>query len=167
MATRMTGFNELASRMNRLSANIQREVKETVEFYAGEIEVEAIRNAPGPGSQVSTQQGTEPLSQIVNGRGWTPVSQAIGYSIGNQGYSAEIFIERSAGDVAIWIEMGTGQDATRYLATVPPEWASEARKYYINGRGTILAKPYLLPAFLRNKPLMIQELKNILRNATL
>lgn len=167
MATQVNGFADFANRMQRMSQKVQTEVKEAIEFYAGEIELEAIRNAPGGGDQIATQRGSEALASIVNGRGWTPVSQAIGYKVTNNGFSAEIFVEKSAGDVAIWVEMGTGQDAKRYLATVPPEWAAEARRYYINGRGTILARPYLLPAFLRNKTLMIEELKDILKNATL
>lgn len=165
MATNVNGFADFANRMARMSATVQREVKETVEHFAGEIELEAIRNAPGGGAQIATQHGSQSLTSIVNGRGWTPISQAIGYKVENNGYSAEIFVEKSAGEVAVWVEMGCGQDAERYLATVPPEWREEARKYIITGRGTILARPYLLPAFMRNKPLFIQEIKDILKNA--
>lgn len=164
MTVRLSNFNELTNRLRRMSSAFQQEAKEIIEFRAGEIEVEAIRDAPGPGSSVATHYGSETLSDIVNGRGWTPISQAIGYSIINQGYTAIIFVERSAGDVAAWVEFGTGQSARRYLVTVPPEWRALAQEYYINGQGSILANPYLLPAFQKQQILMIDDLRAALRN---
>ena len=158
-------FNEVAQRLNAMSENVQQKVKEAVEFYAGEIEMEAIRNAPGPGDNIATQRGTQNLRDIKPDKGWAPVSQAIGYQIDSTGYKATVFVERSAGEVAAWIEFGTGQSARSYLASVPPEWKALAAKFYINGRGTILAQPYFLPAFLRNQILFVNELKDILRSA--
>lgn len=158
------GFNELAARLNSMSTKFQNEVKGIVEFNAGQIEIEAIAEAPGPGDLIGTEDGFEYQDMIENGRNWTPISQAIGYSIDSTGYKATIFVEKSAGEIAAWVEFGTGQSAKTYLATVPAEWKAEAQKYYINGKGTILAKPYLLPAFLKYQIQMQKELKAALKS---
>jgi len=167
MSIKLTGFSEMSFRIRNLSDKVAKDVKGIIEFYAGEIEMDAIRNAPGPGSLVATEHGSEALTDIVNSRGWTPISQAIGYSLQNNGYKAIIYVESSAGDVAAWIEFGTGQSARSYLATVPAEWRELAQTYYINGRGTIIANPYLLPAFMKYQILCIKELKDLLRGISL
>lgn len=152
-------FKEFSDRLNKMSKDFQQEVKEITEFNLGEIELQAIRDAPGGGDQIRTQFGSESQSDIARGRSWTPISQAIGYSIDSSGYKGSVYVERSAGEIAAWVEFGTGQSASSYLATVPPEWKSLAQLYYINGKGTIIAQPYLLPAFLKYKIEYVKELK--------
>lgn len=160
-------FKEFSDKLNKLSKDFQQEVKEITEFNLGEIELQAIRDAPGGGDQIKTQNGTESQTQIARGRSWTPISQAIGYSIDSSGYKGSVYVERSAGEIAAWVEFGTGQSASSYLATVPPEWKSLAQLYYINGKGTIVAQPYLLPAFLKYKLEYVKELKAALNRLSL
>lgn len=152
-------FKEFSDRLNKMSKDFQQEVKEITEFNLGEIELQAIRDAPGGGDQIRTQFGSESQSDIARGRNWTPISQAIGYSIDSSGYKGSVYVDSSAGEIAAYCEFGTGQSATSYLATVPPEWKSLAQLYYINGKGTIIAQPYLLPAFLKYKIEYVKELK--------
>jgi len=149
--------------LNRLSQAVQLRVKEIVEVNTGDLEMEAIRNAPGPGERIQTEHGAVSESDIRNGR-WTPISQAIGYRISNSGYTGRVFVERSAGDIAAWVEFGTGQSAARYLSTVPARWREIARRYYINGRGTIIGRPFLLPAFMKYSVIFQKELKEVFRN---
>ena len=163
----IVGFKEFADKLNKLSKDFQQEVKEITEFNLGEIELQAIRDAPGGGDQIRTQFGSESQSDIARGRNWTPISQAIGYSIDSSGYKGSVYVERSAGEIAAWVEFGTGQSASNYLATVPPEWKSLAQLYYINGKGTIIAQPYLLPAFLKYKIEYVKELKAALNRLSL
>lgn len=169
MANNVRGFNELAARLNSMSAKFQNEVKEIVEFNAGQIERQAIADAPGPGDRIKVEGGSIRQDQIADKRrgSFTPISQAIGYSIDQTGYKATIFVERSAGDIAIYTEMGTGQSAKTYLADKPPEWKAYAMLYYVNGKGTIIAQPYLLPAFLKYQIQMQKELKAALKNLKL
>lgn len=152
-------FKQFADKLNKLSKDFQQEVKEITEFNLGEIELQAIRYAPGGGDMIKTENGSESQSDIARGRSWIPISQAIGYSIDSSGYKGSVYVERSAGEIAAWVEFGTGQSASNYLATVPPEWKSLAQLYYINGKGTIIAQPYLLPAFLKYKIEYVKELK--------
>lgn len=162
-------FKEFSDTINKMSKDFQQEVKEITEFNLGDIELAAIRDAPASGDQIRTEFGTEIYDKILQDRGrkWTPVSQAIGYSIDSSGYKGSVYVERSAGDPAIWIEMGTGQDASNYLSTVPPEYAAIAARFYRNGKGTILHAPYLLPNFMKQKLEYVKDLKKALEKLKL
>lgn len=157
------GLNNVLASIKKFEDAISQEVKEQVEFHTGEIEIAAIRNAPGPGDEIRTEGGSQSQQDIARGRGWTPINQAIGYNISDGGFKGTVFVERSAGEVAVWVEMGTGQSAKSYLSTVDPEWRSLAQKYYINGRGTIINQPYLYPAYLKGRIDFINDLKQALK----
>lgn len=165
--TKITGFDQLVKSLNAASKDVQDEVKGITGFYLTEIELEAIREAPGPGQSIAAEHGPESQVDIARNRGWTPISQAIGKTIDPSGYKGSVFVESSAGAIAAWVEFGTGQSAKSYLMTVPAEWRALAQKYYINGKGSILAKPYLLPAFLKYQILYVNELKQVLKNIKL
>lgn len=167
MTRHFDNFAQLSASIARTSHAFQEEVKGLIEYHVGEIEIEAIRAAPGPGSNIATEHGPESLADIDKGKSWTPISQAIGYTIDPKGYSGQVFVEKSAGEVAVWVEMGTGQSARSYLATVPAEWRDIAQKYYINGKGTILNQPYILPAFLKHQIECVNDLKKALKDMTL
>lgn len=167
MARTFRSLAELSNRLKEVQRETTQKVKEIVEYNTGEIELQAIREAPGPGDNAQTQYGSESITDIVNGRGWTPISQAIGYRLENQGLKGIVFVEQSAGPIAAWIEFGTGQSARSYLATVPPEWRALAQKYYINGKGTIIANPYLLPAFMKYQIEFKKDLEEMAKNITL
>lgn len=157
-------FSQFAGKLRSAALNFDKEVKEIVELNTGDMEIEAIRNAPGGGDLIRTQHGSENQQDIARGRSWVPISQAIGYKITNNGFTGTVFVERSAGELAAYVEFGTGQSATTYLATVPPEWKAVAQRYYINGRGTIINQPYMLPAFIKYKEQFVKDLKAAIAN---
>lgn len=169
MASQVRGFSEMVARLNSYSTNVQQEVKELTEYYLGEIETQAIAAAPSGGDKIMTQYG--PISQDKIGdkrRGsFVPVNQAIGISLDRSGYKGSVYVERAAGEISVYVEMGTGQSAKSYLATVPAYWKSIAQLYYINGQGSIIAQPYLLPAFLKNSILYKKELKDVFKRVRL
>jgi len=163
MATNQN-FTQFATKLRAAADKFETDVKEAVEFNIGEMELQAIRDAPGGGDQIRTQFGSESQSDIANGRNWTPISQAIGYTLTNNGLRATLYVEKSAGPIAAWVEFGTGQSAQSYLATVPQEWRATAQRYYINGKGTIINQPYVLPAFMKYKEEFIKDLKKVVNN---
>lgn len=168
MATNLRSFAELVASINKYSAEVQEETKEIIAFHTSEMELEARRDAPGPGEMIGTENGPESEAIVRQSKsarpGTVPISQAIGSIDDASGYKGTVFVERSAGPIAAWVEFGTGQSAAYYLTTVPPEWKALAQKYYINGKGTILAKPYLLPAFFKHNVLVVKELKEMLKD---
>lgn len=161
---RNQNFSQFASSLRAAAAKFEKDVKEVVEFNIGEMELESIRLAPGGGDMIATQNGPESQQDIARGRSWVPISQAIGYKLTNNGFTGTLYVEKSAGPIAAWIEFGTGQSAQSYLATVPPEWKALAQRYYINGKGTIINSPYILPSFMKHKEEFIKDLKNVIAN---
>jgi len=141
------GLESIESAFKRLESVITEEVKEIIEFTIGNIAMEAQRNAPGSGDMVELTKGSIAYDKITQKKGWISINQAIGYKMAPNGESGEVFIDESAGDIAAWIEFGTGQSAKSYLATVPEEWREIASRYYVNGKGRIVNKPFLLPAY--------------------
>jgi len=169
MASRVTGFNEMVARLNSYSTSVQQEVKEILEYNLGELEIEAIANAPSGGDPIATEHG--PINQEIiadKRRGsFVPINQAIGYEIDRSGYKGSVYVEKAAGDIAAYVEFGTGQSAATYLATVPQYWRAQARLFYVNGKGQILARPFLYPAFAKYSLQFKKELKEVFKQVRL
>ena len=161
-----SNFSQFAKDLQRKSDAFVREVKEIVELNTGDLEMEAIRNAPGGGDLIRTEFGTQTQDEIRGQRNWSPISQSIGYQIVDGGLKGIVYVERSAGEVAAWVEFGTGQSAKTYLATVPPEWREEAAKYIRTKKGTIINQPYLFPAFMKYKEQFLKDLKQTIKEFT-
>lgn len=158
-------FSQFATKLRAAATAFEKEVKEVVELNTGDMEMEAIKNAPGGGDLIRTQHGSENQQDIARGRSWVPISQAIGYKLSNNGFTGTVFVERSAGELAAWVEFSTGQDAARYLSTVPVEWRAVAAKFYRNGKGSIIGQPYMLPAFMKYKEQFVKDLKAAIQNS--
>lgn len=162
--SKVKGLGELIDKLIKADKRFEQEVKEIVAFNTGEMELEAIRLAPSPGEDILTQFGTESQIDIARGRGWRPISQEIGSFESKDGLSGTVFVNDGAGLIAAYCEFGTGQSAKSYLATVPKEWRDIASKFYINGKGTIIAQPYLLPAWYKQKIVFLKELEALVKN---
>lgn len=158
----INGFDSVTKRLLELQKEFIQEVKSIVEINVGDMEMQATRDAPGPGDMIRTQKGAINQNQISpNRRGQTSISQGIGYKLTNNGLTGTVFVERSVGDIAAYVEFGTGQDAASYLATVEPEYREQARAFYVNGKGTIIGKPYLYPAYLKYRQQFVNDLKEL------
>lgn len=166
MAKQFKSFEDMGASFMRTAEAFEEDVKGVVEINTGDMELEAIKNSPGPGQPISTEKGTETQSKIARGRNWTPISQAIGYTIDPTGLRGTVFVEKSAGELAIYVEFGTGQSAKTYLSTVPDEFKAVAARYYINGKGSIVNRPYLLPAYFKYSVLFQKEMKELVKNIT-
>lgn len=166
MASRVNGFNEMVARLNSYSTNVQQEVKGLVDYHLGEIEIEATALAPG--NTIQTEGEPIPLRSISTKRqGNLAINQNIGYYVETSGYKGTVFVEKSVGAIAAYTEYGTGQSAATYLATVPQYWRAEARRWYVNGLGTITAQPYMLPAFLKGSIAFQKDLKKVFKQVRL
>jgi hypothetical protein len=156
-------FRNLGARLRALEDKVTTETKEIVEYWTGEIEVAAFRDAPGGGDRIATEHGTIGYEDVSDKRrGQTPIAQAIGYVISPDGLTGTVYVDASAGDIAAYVEFGTGQSAATYLATVPESWRKVAEKYIINKKGTILEKSYLLSNILKYEPKFIEDLKKLM-----
>lgn len=157
-------MSEFARLIAPLGEKMKDEVSALIGLTASDITLEAIRNAPGPGDPIATEHGNESQQDIARDRAWVPISQAIAFEHEASGLSALVYVERAAGELAVYVEVGTGQSARSYLATLPPEWQAAARKFYINGQGTIINKPYMYPAIQKYEKIFIDELKELVKD---
>ena len=63
--------------------------------------------------------------------------------------------------MAAYIEFGTGLSAQEILAPYP-QWVKDiAMKFYVNGLGTLVGKPYLYNNFLRHEATFRKKLKEL------
>lgn len=156
------GTDDIVSRLMSMSKEFETEVKEILELNIGDLETAAISAAPGGGDLIRTERGAIRQDQISSKRrGQTTISQGIGYEITPDGLTGRVFVEKSVGDIAAYVEFGTGQSASTYLAGVEPEWREQAKRFYVNGKGTIINQPYLYPAYLKYRAKFVQDLKQL------
>lgn len=147
------------SALQKYTKEVQEDIKDAVEETTLQIERQAIDNAPAAGELVKTRYGTQRIN--------TGINQYIFSRILNNGFSGEIGIEGSATPLAIYLEFGTGSSAAGYVPTLDPEFQTIARRYYINGKGTLIVHPYLLPAYFEHAPKLINKIRKILKSKKL
>lgn len=151
------GVQTTLAELNRLQGEAALRVKDAVEDATLDIETEAIRNAPSAGDKLKTTYGTQDNQIGIN--------QFISHEFSNEGFTGKVFIDQRATKLAIYIEFGTGQDAAGYVPTLPKEFQEFARKFYVNGKGTLLKQPFLLPAYFKHAPGVVEEIKKALQGA--
>lgn len=162
------GLDALLKGLDRASLAFQQGVKDIISINIGDIELQAIRDAPDGGSSIKTETGSISQESINEKyKGGASISGAITSEIAPDGFSGRVILDDSAGKIGIFVEMGTGQSAKLYLADKSPEWKAYAMRFYINGKGTIINQPFLLPAFMKYQIQTIKELKAALKNIKL
>lgn len=134
----ISGMDGLKKKLSSLSAKVQSEVKLQVLDSSTAIQMNAISAAP---SGLKGRIDSAPL---------------------NNGFAAEIGVQSST-NIPVYVEFGTGASAADYVPTLPKEIQEYARQFYVNGQGTMMKQPYLIPAFLRESPIFIKELETILK----
>lgn len=141
--------------LKQQSQAIQNEVRDSVEDAVNNIYLEAREKAPKPGN-VKTTYGTQ-VSQ-------TDIAQFIFQDMKPAKFQGSVYVETKASLMAAYFEFGTGNDSANYVPTLPPEWQEVARRYYVNGKGTLLKQPFLLPAYFRERKEFMEALKKIVEN---
>jgi hypothetical protein len=134
----ITGMPALKKKLSSMNANVQKEIKLQVLDSSTMIQMNAINAAPAG----------------LKGR--------IDSTPKNNGFAAEVGVQSST-NIPVYVEFGTGESAAAYVPTLPQEIQEYARQFYVNGQGTLIKQPYLIPAFLRESPIFIKELENILK----
>lgn len=150
------GLNETLRSIRNASEALIDDVQDIVEEYTQKIYREAQRLAPGPGDSLKTTYGTQKTN--------TDISGFLGFDFSPDKFKGRVFIEKGASELAIYLEFGTGSSAAGYVPTLEPEFQAIAQKYYINGKGTLIKHPFLLPAYFNNQKPFIQALISTLKS---
>lgn len=68
-------------------------------------------------------------------------------------------------EFAAHMEFGTGKSAATYIPShLPQEWDEYAYTFYVTGKGTRKASPYLFPAFEAERVELIKKIKESFKN---
>ena len=153
------GLQTTLKALRTYSTTVQEKVKDSVEQVTIDIEREAMRKAPASKKPIKTKYGFQ--------KNTTGINQYIYSKIKNNGFTGEVGVEAGASKMAAYLEFGTGSSAAVYVPSLPVEWQQIARTYYINGKGTILAQPFLLPSYFEKAPNLNKKIRAILKNTKL
>lgn len=155
------GLQLTVTALKRYSKELQEDVKDAVEETTLLIQREAIMKAPAAGDQLKTTYGFQKNS--------TGINQLIfaSFPVSSKGFTGEVSISDTAGNLPVFVELGTGLSAAQYVPTLPKEWQEVARRYYVNGKGTLIKQPFLLPSFFEQAPKLIDKIRTILKNKKL
>src|ERR1043165_8839241 len=58
---------------------------------------------------------------------------------------------------AAYVEFGTGVFAAAYVPSLPAPLQEYAKTFFVNGKGRVPARPFLIPAIEANVPLLIDN----------
>jgi len=154
------GVSQAAAFFQTYSLQVQEDVKTEIELTTYNIERKAIALAPSAGENLPltsssgrTQANNTNLASFIHGK------------ILPDGYTGEVDVDAQAGNFAAYVEFGTGDSAAQYVPTLPSEWQQVARRYYINGKGRLIKKPFLLPAFFEYSAKLPEAIRKILFDA--
>jgi len=111
----VTNLKELQGKMQKMSEDAQRKLKDEMNRFADNTVTEAKRLAP-------VDEGL--LRNSISANKVTAISKNM---------VVEVIV---AADYAAYVEFGTRKFAAAYVATLPPEWQEFAAKYKGKGGGT-------------------------------
>lgn len=145
------GLQQTLRGLAKMNELIQDDIKDIIEDGVQTIYKEARKLAPGPGDPIKLENGTLPNTGGI--------SQFIDFVIQNKGFSGQVFIEQRASLMAIYCEFGTGASASSYLRNLPADIQAIAMTFFIDGKGRIIAQPFLLPAFFSARTKILKAMK--------
>lgn len=128
------GMTQLRKTLQSLPDQVDAMVKKTLMDFAQRIFNEAMSNLPA---------------------GATAIRSTYRIETRNGGMSVSIITDN---EIAAYIEFGTGRYAASYLSGQPQEVKDEAIKFFVNGEGTMQARPYLFPAYYKYREALLIEL---------
>jgi hypothetical protein len=147
MAVTVKGLDAALKDLDKQEDIVIEAVKDILARTATDIEIEAIRNAPSTwnGLPLNIKQRIDKVVE-ENGLAWR-----VGVQSGDPVFEIEA-----------WLEFGTGLSAREILSN--PQYTQEvrdiARRFYRNGQGRIIGRPYLMPAFFRNTANLVTDIEN-------
>ena len=135
---KIRGITSVTARFQRLSKQAELQVKSSVVRNTDQIYAEAVANVPV-------------LDGYLRGSGNT--SYQDGQLTGIVAFGG------NAAPYAPYVEFGTGSGVV-----IPQGFNAFAMQFYVNGKGTMKAQPYLIPAYLKYKKVFLNDMRKIAKN---
>ena len=135
---KIRGITSVTARFQRLSKQAELQVKSSVVRNTDQIYAEAVANVPV-------------LDGYLRGSGNTSYQD-------NQ-LTGIVSFGGNAAPYAPYVEFGTGSGVV-----IPQGFNAFAMQFYVNGKGTMKAQPFLIPAYLKYKKVFLNDMKRIAKN---
>ena len=135
---KIRGTSQVLNRLKSISKEAELGVKSSVVRNTDQIYAEAVANVPV-------------LDGYLRGSGNTSYSS-------NQ-LTGTVSFGGQAAPYAPYVEFGTGSGVV-----IPQGFNDFAMQFYVNGKGTMKAQPYLIPAYLKYKKVFLNDLRKIAKN---
>jgi hypothetical protein len=157
MSVTIKGFDKTLADLDKKGEAIVNAVKNTLASTATDIEFQASINAP-----TSYQIGDATINLSF-------IQQKINKKVFDNGlyWNIGLDVPSNGEQWEAWMEFGTGLSARDILSN--PQYSQEvrdiARRFYRNGKGRIIGKPYLMPAFYRNTANLVDDMVKEINDA--
>ena len=135
---KIRGITSVTARFQRLSKQAELQVKSSVVRNTDQIYAEAVANVPV-------------LDGYLRGSGNTSYQD-------NQ-LTGIVAFGGNAAPYAPYVEFGTGSGVV-----IPQGFNDFAMQFYVNGKGTMKAQPYLIPAFIKYRKVFLSDMRKIAKN---
>jgi len=135
---KIRGITSVTARFKRLSKQAELQAKSSVVRNTDQIYAQAVSNVPV-------------LDGYLRGSGNT--SYQDGQLTGIVAFGG------NAAPYAPYVEFGTGSGVV-----IPQGFNAFAMQFYVNGKGTMKAQPFLIPAYLKYRKVFLSDMRKIAKN---
>ncbi len=134
---KIRGIKTVTARFQRLSKQADLQVKSSIQRNTDQIFAEALSAVPVRDNH---------LKSSGNANTQNP-------------YLGIVAFGGTPAPYAPYVEFGTGSGVV-----IPQGFNAFAMQYYVNGKGTMKAQPYLIPAFIKYRKIFLKDMKQIAKN---
>jgi hypothetical protein len=151
MAVKINGLENAIQYLEKKGQDIVETVKFKLSDVATQMEAQATASAP---SVYKIGNEVIDLKFIKQKIGKKVIQNGLGYNVG-------LDVPNKGEQWEAWMEFGTGLSAQEILSgsQYTPEMKAQARIFFRNGKGRIIGKPYLYPAFFKNTVNLVDEME--------
>ena len=137
MGVKIKGTSRVLNRLKNVSRETDLAVKSAIQRNTDQIFAEALSAVPVQDSH---------LRGSGNANTQNP-------------YVGIVAFGGSPAPYAPYVEFGTGINVS-----IPEGFGAYAMQFYVNGKGTMKAQPYLIPAFIKYKKIFLRDMRKIAKN---
>lgn len=151
MAVVVIGLDKALADLNKQEDIVIEAVKDILSSVATDIEIQAGNAAPSSYQIGDYVVDLKFIRQKIDKKPFeNGLLFKVGLDVPSQGEQWEA-----------WMEFGTGLSAQQILggAQYTPEIKAQAENFKRNGKGRIIGKPYLYPAFFKNTANLVTEIE--------
>lgn len=135
---KIKGTSQVLNRLKSISKDTELAVKSAVVRNTDQIYAQAVSTVPVQDGHLRGSGNTNYLDNQLTG---------------------VVAFGGNAAPYAPYVEFGTGINVS-----IPEGFSAYAMQFYVNGKGTMKAQPFLIPAFIKYKKIFLRDIRKIAKN---